>query len=285
MKNALKSLLAIYGVLLLSACENKVEVTTPTTPKLDRFENIVNSGVLRCGYQYWDGGLYQDDQTGELKGFMVDVTEALGTVLDLKIEWTAVIDWGLISTELNTNKIDTFCAAVWLSGKNTKTMLVSDAIAYNGFEAFVRGDDNRFDNDWRKLNDPSVIMAIIENTSSGFISQRILPNASPYGLPPIASTDLDLALNVATGKADVAFTNPGILVSYMKQNPGNIKRVRPGEPFAYMGLTYPVQQDSFRTLHMINTGIKELQNTGVINQLIEKYNVSYPEMFLESAGS
>ncbi len=283
MKHILTFVLAVLASVMVGSFMSDRTGDEPkqASSQNNSFENIVKSGVIRCGYQYWDGGVYKNEETGELEGFVVDVTHALAEVLDLKIEWVGLIEWGDIPAALRANKIDAMCAGVWLSGKNAKTMLVSDAMAYNAFEAFVRAECDRFDENWRKLNDPSVVMAIQGNTSSGFIAARTLPRAKIMELPPLASTDLDKAINVATGKVDVAFTNPGILVGYMKANPGKIKRLRPGQPFAYMAMTYPLHPENFRTLHMINTGLKELRNTGVMDKIIEKYDVLYPNMFLQ----
>ena len=246
------------------------------------FGRVTKTNIIRCGYQYWDGGIMKDEATGKLAGFMVDFTEQLAKNADLTVEWVGPTDWANITAELNSGKIDAWCAGTWLSGKNAKFMLVSDPMAYNGFEAFVRGDDTRFDSSYDLLNDPSVTLAVIGSTSSAYIAQRLLPKAKVYDLP-LSATDVDVIVNVGEKKADVGFNNPGIIHQYMKNNPGKVKRLRPGHAYASMGVTYTVRGDDFRMLHLFNTGIRELENTKYTSMLVEKYNGSYPGLFVEGA--
>ena len=245
------------------------------------FDRMMKDGKIRCGYQYWDGGIYKDEKTGELAGFFVDYTNKMAESLEIDVEWVGPIEWSNIAAELKTNKIDAWCATSWLSARNSKYMLVSEEVAYSGFEAFVRANDTRFDDDPESLNKSSVIMATLENTSSDTIAKGILPKATPYPLPSLVATDMELLVNVASGKADVAFTSPGVVYQYMEKNPNKVKRLYPGNPYAMMGFTYTVGDSDYRLLHSINTGIRELKNTGFTKRLIEKYNEKYPELFIE----
>ena len=245
------------------------------------FDRVMENNKIRCGYQYWDGGIYKDEETGDISGFFVDYTNKIADALEIEVEWVGPIEWSNIAAELKTNKIDAWCATSWLSARNSKFMLVSKEVAYSGFEAFVRSDDDRFDNDENKLNNSSIIMATLENTSSDKIAKGILPEATPYPLPSLVATDMELLVNVASGKADVAFTSPGVVYQYMQKNPNKVKRLYPGKPYAMMGFTYTVGEYDYRLLHSINTAIRELDNTGFTKRLIRKYNEKYPELFIE----
>lgn len=55
---------------------------------------VIKTGTLRCGFTFWDGGVMRDEKTNELKGFIVDLTNELAKVGDVKIEWVGPIDWG-----------------------------------------------------------------------------------------------------------------------------------------------------------------------------------------------
>ena len=271
----LSALISIGAVLLLHPRHEQFPQKEVTVG----FTRVMASNTLRCGYQYWDGGLMKNEKTGQLEGFMVDVTNEIARLNNLKVEWVGPIDWSNFATDLNSGKIDAFCAGSWLAGKYAKAMLVSDPVTYNGFEAFVRDNDHRFDGDPSSLDRPDVTVAILGNTSSGFISQRALPHAKAYDLSASA-TDMDLILNVATKKADVAFTSPGIVYQYMLHNPGQVRRLRPDMPYALMGVSYELDGDDFRLWHLINVSLMELKNTNVIKSLVEKYNAQYPGLFI-----
>ena len=269
-----------FIVFFLIACLCLIQVVRAETTAVSAFQSVLDRKTIRCGYQYWDGGIYRDKETNKLAGFMVDYTEQLAKNAELSVEWVGPTDWMNIGAEINSNKIDVWCGGTWLSTKNTKFMLVSNPMVYNGFEAFVRGDDARFDKNPELLNDPSVTLAVLGSTSSAYIAKRILPSATLFDLPA-SSGDVDLILNVAMKKADVAFNSPGIIYGYMKNNPGKIKRLRPDQPYALMGVTYTVSGDNYRLLNLLNTGILELQNTGYTNNLIKTYNTRFPGLFVD----
>ncbi|MBI1328124.1 MAG: transporter substrate-binding domain-containing protein [Alphaproteobacteria bacterium] len=280
----MKSFLTILAAVVISlAAGHFIYKPTLTTNVIEQktSSQVFEKQKIRCGYQYWDGGLFKDEATGKLKGFMVDYTEKLAANTEMQIEWIGPIDWANITAELNANKIDAWCAGTWLSGKNARFMLVSDPVAYNGFEAFVRGDDTRFDADPNLLNDPSVTLAVIGSTSSAYVAQRILPQAKVFDLP-LSATDVEVIMNVATGKADVGFNSPGIVYQYMQENPGKVKRLRPDQPYALMGVTYTVKQGEWQLHHLLNTAIKELDKTGYTQKLITQYNAEYPGLFATS---
>ena len=268
--------IAFWTVLILLSGFQPAKAEEP----LSGFDRVMKTNTIRCGYQYWDGGVMKDEDTGALTGFFVEYAEELAKAADLKVEWVGPLEWANIGADLRAGKIDAFCAGTWLSARNSKFFLVSDPVVYNGFEAFVRGDDTRFDDDPSLLNDPSVTLVVIENTSSGQIARRILPKAKIYALPPMSATNMDRILNVGMGKADVGFTPPGLAYQYMKNNPGKVKRLNPGQNYAMMATTFNVGENDFRLLHFFNTGIRELKNTGFTAPLVDKYNVQYPGLFV-----
>lgn len=271
------SLVGAYFLLLTAS-----QVPTASVESHTGFARMMKTGELRCGFQYWDGGLMRDENTGKITGAMAEVAEQIAKNAEVKLTWVGPIEWGNIPMELETGKIDAWCATTWLDGRRSKFMLISDPVAYNGFEAFVRWGDTRFDISAARLDNSDITMAVLENTSSGNLSLRLLPHAKPYFLPSGTATDMDIAVNIAAGKADVGFTSPGILHQYMKNNPNSIKRISPDQPYAIMGASFTVGADDFRMLHFLNTSLAELRNTGFINEITKKYNAEYPGLFVTS---
>ncbi len=270
-------LILIVAVGLVAGCDRPQ--TVQATPR-GGFSRVMATGELRCGYQYWESGLMKDDATGKLTGLMVEIAEQMATNTKLKIVWVGPIEWGNIPTELANGKIDAFCAGTWMDGRRSAFMLMTTPVAYNGLEAFVRGNDTRFDQNFTRLDRPDVRLAVLENTAVGNLSVRLLPHATPYALPA-SGTDMDALLTVGTGKADIAFDAPGIASSYMKNNPGQIKRLRPDHPYALMGTVLTVGADDFRLLHVLNTSLAELRNTGFLQAAIHRANERIPGAFVE----
>lgn len=279
----MRALLTIIAAIALSLAAVSILPThtiTATTASNDGgFDRMLQTGALRCGYQYWDGGLMRDESSGQLHGFMVDVINAIAKNAEVKVEWVGPVDWGNITADLTAGKIDAWCASTWLDARRAKYVRMTDPVAYNGFEAFVRANDTRFDADAGLLNDPAVTLAVIGGTASGQVSQRAIPNAKIYELPPTA-TDMDLLLYVATGKADVGFVAPGMAWQFMQENPGKVKRAHPGHSYARMGPVFAVAIDDERLAQFFNIALAELRNTGVIARLIADYNAKYPGLFL-----
>jgi len=84
---------------------------------------------------------------------------------------------------------------------------------------YVRSDDARFDNAYEKINDPGVKVAVLEGEMSQTIKAEDFPEAQTVSMTNLADIN-QVLLQVTTGKADVAMTEPSSSDEFMLKNPG-----------------------------------------------------------------
>ena len=170
------------------------------------------------------------------------------------------------------------CAGMWQSATKAKSMHFSTPLTYQGIEAFVRGNENRFSH-ISQFNNESVTIAVIDNDNSAFIADVQFPNAKRYSLP-VGAADTELLLAVQTGKADVTFTNAGVAYGYIKANDRKIKRFNKDEVLRIFGNTLVTKKDEYELAHMLDIAIEELMNSGVIGKITKEANIMAPETFM-----
>lgn len=143
----------------------------------------------------------------------------------------------------------------------------------------MRADDNRFNKNLAALNSPDVTIVIVDNDNADYVAQALFPKAKRVALP-LGASDNDMLMHVKTKKADAAFTAPILGTRFMKANPNTLKQADPGHFVRVFGNTYVVGGDDFKLLHFINTVLAEIENSGFIDQLMQKYQAEYPDMFI-----
>jgi len=247
------------------------------------YDHVVRTGVLRCGYQYWDNAVMRDDKTGQVHGAWVDMMEAIGLATGLKIEWPMQVSWSDVGAALKTHKIDAMCAGMWTSAAKAKEINFTSPLAYQAIEAFVRADDHHFDGGLKSLNDEKIKIAVIENDNSDFIARQEFPKAQRIALGQSFATDGDLLLEVMTGKADVTFTVAGLWHQFEKANPHKIRRLSPGTKLRVFGLANAVDSDEPRLLQLLNAGEQEIQNSGMLDKILDAANTDIPDMYIKSS--
>ncbi|MFZ2620763.1 MAG: transporter substrate-binding domain-containing protein [Alphaproteobacteria bacterium] len=251
-----------------------VKVFAPTgsnsaAAKETAYERVMRTGVLRCGYNYWDPGVVKNAD-GSLGGYAVDVAREIAKVGELKLEWVGPIEWGNMVAELASNKVDAFCAGTWQAGLKAKHVIFSEPFSYEAVEAFVRVGDNRFVGNLAALNSPEVTLVVVDNDNSAFIAKDTFPKAKVVALP-VGMSDADMLQYVITGKADATFVSLGLARSFMAANPNAIQPAAKGQYLRLFGNTMVVNGGEFQLNHFMETSLAELENSGVINRLIDAY--------------
>jgi len=242
----------------------------------------ISSGVIRCGYVVYPPGLIKDPNTGKISGIFPEVLEKAAANLGLKVEWTEEVGWGTMVEGLNSGRYDMIGSPVWPTSQRIRVADFTHPIFYGGAEAFVREDDTRFDNGLEILNDPQYKIATTDGEVTDSIAQQDFPKATRVSLPQL--TDISqLLLTIADGKADVTFAEPHIAYEFMKNNPGKLKAALPGKPVRLSPNTMMLSQSDFVFRRVIDLAVSELQNNGVVDQILKKYE-PFPGAFYRNAS-
>jgi polar amino acid transport system substrate-binding protein len=212
----------------------------------------------------------KDPNTGKLSGIGYEVTEAIGRLLGLRIDWVEEVGFGEMAAGLAAGRYDAVCSSVFNRAPLARQADFTVPFMYTPVGIFVRANDNRFDRDVTAINDPSVVIATIDGETANEIASQDFPKTKRFSMPQNTSVAM-LLESVATKKGDVAFTYMANFYRYNKANPGKLKSIRSDKPVRAFGNTIMVLHGEDEFKNMLNVAVNELLNSGAIESIISKY--------------
>ncbi len=259
-------------IIVISFFSVKIFAGSPSSLlSVDLKQKVVSSGVIKVGYVVYPPSLIKDPNTGQLSGIFYDALEHAGKALGLKIEWTEEVGWGTMIEGLQAGRYDMIGSPVWSSASRATKADFTTPLTYSVISAYARTDDNRFEVDYSAIDSDDVRISFTDGDLAGVIAAEQFPKAKTVTLPQ-TSTQAEMMLNVASGKADVTFVEPYVADAFLKSHPGSIKNVQPNNPLRINGNTMLVPQGQEAFKSMLNVALGEELNSGYIPQLLKKYN-------------
>lgn len=258
-------------VIAFDALSN--QTLSANTAQPNAYERVLKSGILRCGYILWPNFMEKDPNTGQFSGLDYDYVNAIADSLDLKVEWSTEVNPAISVEILRAGKIDAICTAEGpLVPTTTKYLAYSQPLAYFPFFLYSRYNDDRFDQDITKANDPNIRIAVYDGDISTEIVRNFFPQSLRHSMPQAASP-AQMYMDVATGKADLFIDGPLSVETFQRENPNQIKMVKQSKPLAVIPNTLSVLRgDEGRDLlDMINQAIDNLRNNGKEAQILAPY--------------
>lgn len=245
------------------------QAATPDT-KEPAYQRVMRTNTLRCGYGFWEPGFSQDLQTGKLSGIFYDYLEAIGKHTGLKIEWAEEVGWGDFPTALNNGRIDAMCFGAWPKATTAREVLFTEPTYFLPIYAYVRAGDARFDRALEKINAPGIKIATMDSELSAELARTQFPLAQTLSVPQLSASGT-LLLNVASGKADVTFTDAWTGAAFMAKNPGKVKVVALDRPLRLFGHTIPIGKGEYSLLSLLNAATEEIKTSGEFETIMQKY--------------
>ncbi len=253
---------------------------SPTPEKHETaYERVMRTGVLRCGYGLWEPAVMRDPNTGEFSGILYDFMQEVGKALNIKVEYTLDMPWDSIGMSLLAHKIDAHCAGIWATPGRGRLMAFTNPLFFSPTVAFARIDDNRFDNNLSKINNPDVTVALSDDDITTEVYQSEFSQAKKWTLPQMAPPE-ELLLAISMHKADVAFNAPPRLHSFEKGYPGKVKIIPNPKPLRIFADTIAVSIEDEELLHVLNTTIDQLIDSGAMDKIVNKYKDKYDMSFV-----
>lgn len=270
------SIIAAYVTVQVTNKPHEIK----TTAKETTYERVMRTGTIRCGYMIWPPATIRNEATGEMSGIMVEYIEALGKVLNLKIDWSQELNLATYLEDLNTGKIDLECSGGWPNALRGKKVEYSMPFYFLPMYAYGRVNDNRFDNNYKTIDMSDVTIATSDGGADEILRQRRFPHSGAYSLPQVAQL-ADRIIAVTSGKADLVFIDSAAFLEYDRANPGKLRQVK-GEPLRVMANNLSFAAGDFRLQQMLNTATNELLYDGMIDRILDKYEPT-PGTFLHVA--
>lgn len=235
------------------------------------FDRVMHTGKIRCGYFPYAPALIVDPNTGAKSGIFYDIMEEIGERLNLQIEWSTEVGYGVIQEGFKTNKFDIFCNTIWPTPERSKTAIFSNALYYSSVITVVKEDDLRFDNDLSLLNNPDVKISVKEGDITESIARGLFPKAEFVAIPQLANTSQQLD-DVFHSKSDATFNETSLVYRYLKESGNKLKIIGLDKPLKYFPNTIMMPEKEFQLKHMIDTTLQNLISEGFVDRTIEKYD-------------
>ena len=263
---------SLVGVKLFSG-STIVNNTNNTSSVKSTLASVLDKKEIRVGYVVYAPQMIKDANTGALSGIFHDALEEAGKNLGLKINWVEEVSWGTMIEGLQAGRYDMVGSPVWPSAPRATQADFTLPLTYSANSVFARSDDKRFDLSYDAINSPDIRIAAIDGDISATIAAQQFPKAKIVSLPQLSEQSQEL-LTVSTGKADVTFVEPFFGDEFSQKNAGSVKNVQPTNPLRVNGNAMMVAQGQEEFKAMINVALEEELNSGFIDGLVKKYEVS-----------
>lgn len=276
-------LIAVIASVLVTGLYFKNTDSGAASPKTETaYERVIRTGTIRCGYGVAAPYVEMDPNTKKMRGFAVDIMEAIGKNLNLNIEWTEETGWGGMPEALNAGRIDVGCSSLWMSAPISREALFSDVYLYNAMYFYVRADNDKFET-LQDLETQKAKLTYIEgDNTQGVITKRMFPNNELLAQPTTMQSGEQI-LNVVNGKADALIMDPGIVANYNSKADIKLRALSPEKPAATVGNAFPLPKNETMLKNMIDTAIREMVASGEMAQIIEPYQAKSPNSFFVPA--
>lgn len=281
MKKMIPAVLSLAMVVSLSACGGgtsptpapasappQVDGPAATTPAGDgSLQRVLDAGKLTIGAEgNWIPYVYNEDGTGELTGFEVEIAKEIASRLGVEAEFNISNSWDPVLAGLDAGRYDTVICGVNPKPERQEKYAVTSSYAENPFCLVVAGDNDEitsFEDLAGKLcaNSPA--------STAGQIAQSFQAET--------ADADLTGAMDmISTGRAAGTINNVAAVDAYMSERPDvNVKIAaiyEPAEEERYMVESAAMLRKEDRELcDKISEVLQEMIDDGTCYDLTVKY--------------
>ncbi|MFN9109772.1 MAG: substrate-binding periplasmic protein, partial [Bacteroidota bacterium] len=250
---------------ILGSCNNSNTTNTSET-KNEVFANK----TIKVGYISYPPGFIVDPNTKEKSGIFNDVLLEIAKRNGLTVDYKEEVTWATMIEVLKTDRVNLIANPVWATPERKENADFSKPVYFSPIGVFVRADDNRFDADRTKINDPKIKIAAVDGEVNNFIGKSDFPKAELKPFP----NNIDVAqlfLEIQTKKKDVTFAEPMFAYDYMQKNPGKLKNIGEKPPIRNYPNCYMYKNGETKVGDFLNAEIDKLIKDGTIDKIIAKY--------------
>lgn len=260
--------------LFVSSCsyDGSGPESTTAREQISVYQRIINSGKIRVGYVPVPIAFDVDPTSGKVSGIFVDTLNEMTKNMGLKVEYVEEVGWGTMIAGMQTGRYDMIASPVWPNSHRAKQATFSKPVYFSAVGIWVRHDEKRFTPDagWASLNDPAIRIGAIDGATAETIALTQFPRATLRTYPELAA-ESQLFLDVQTSKIDVFFEEPAKGSVYVKNNPGQVKNIAASKPVKVFSNVFMMPGGEYRLKEMIDTALEAVQNNGVVDRIIQKY--------------
>lgn len=208
-------------------------------PAASRLDDIVARDTLRVGMtgDYLPFTSF-DEAAGTFKGFDVNMAEALGRALGVRIEYVRT-SWPQLSKDFEADRFDIAMGGISITLDRQKKGSFSSPILREGKTPIARCDDKEKYVTLEAIDRPGVrIIVNPGGTNERFARAHV--KAAEINVYPDNVSIFD---QIAAGKADLMMTDAAETRYQQKLHPGVLCAIHPDQPFDFAEKAYWLQRD------------------------------------------
>ena len=248
-------------------------VATPANAQAtsdDLVREIQSRGALKVGMAESPPWQAPNPKTGQYEGFNVELAERVAKVMGVRLE-VVPASWSTLVPGLAANQYDVVFANLFATPERALVVSFTDPYATYGFHVVVNA--NSALKSLEQLNDPNVTFVGVAGTVEESYPKETFPQAQVRGM---VTTDVATWIGeVASGRADAAFLDPGTLRILRAKSPALEKRLRvlntEDKLLKPVGLAYAVRPKDAHMLNFLNTFIRDFVRNGEDVTLRDKW--------------
>jgi len=215
---------------------------------------------------------YKDPQTNELTGFDIDLGNAIGKELGVKIDWQEV-SFEQMASALQTGRVDVIMSGMSDTPERQEIMDFADYLT-SGAQFFIQ---NKREGEFKTLTDfcGKTIGASRRTSFPAEVAAWSEENCVKAGKPAIkfigTEGSADARTQLRQARIDAAVQGSETLPYIMKLEPDTYKVI--GEPITaqYQGIAFPKKETQLRDA--VAGALKRLVADGTYTKIVEKYGM------------
>jgi cyclohexadienyl dehydratase len=219
------------AVLLVSAAQGQ-EAT--------RLQAIVQRGTLRVGMT----GDYPpfsalDSVTSAFRGFDVDVAEAIGKALGVRVEYVQTT-WPRLSEDFAADRFDVAMGGISVTSDRESKGPFSNPLIQDGKTPIARCTDGGKFETLADIDHPGTRLIVNPGGTNERFARANIRNAEIR----VFADNLTIFDEIVTGRADLMITDASETRYQQKLHPGVLCAIHPDQPFDHTQKAYWLQRDT-----------------------------------------
>lgn len=204
-----------------------------------RLEEIIKRGTLRVGMtgDYLPFTLL-DKQTSKFRGFDVDMAEALGKALGVRVEYVQTA-WPRLMKDFETDNFDIAMGGISITLDRQKKGMFSTPIMREGKTPIARCSEKEKYGTIAEIDRPGTRVIVNPGGTNERFAKANIKNAEVK----IYNDNVTIFDEIAKGDADLMMTDASETRYQQKLHPGVLCAVHPEKPFDFAEKGYWMQRD------------------------------------------
>jgi cyclohexadienyl dehydratase len=204
-----------------------------------RLGAIVQRGTLRVGMtgDYLPFSFF-DKATSTFSGFAVDVAEALGKALGVKVEYVRTA-WPKLSADFEADRFDIAMGGISITPERESKGLFSNPVIREGKTPITRCAEKGKYETIADIDKPGTRVIVNPGGTNERFARSHIKNAEIE----IYADNVTIFDEIARGHADLMMTDLSETLYQQKLHPGVLCAIHPEEPFDHAEKAYWLQRD------------------------------------------